>query len=65
MTGQPETPKRTPRRIWNFTPSLPNQVAPYWNWPHKPLASLKYLLRSWNPVGIRCLFLIGAIVTWM
>ncbi|MFT5007072.1 MAG: lathosterol oxidase, partial [Paracoccaceae bacterium] len=40
MTGQPETPKRTPRRIWNFTPSLPIQVAPYWNWPLKPLASL-------------------------
>ncbi|KAG1715156.1 hypothetical protein GQR58_000113 [Nymphon striatum] len=62
----PQTrPARTPRRIWNFTPNLPIQTAPYWDWPMKPMASLMYLLRSWNPVGLRCLFLLGAIITWM
>lgn len=65
MTDQSETPTRAPRRLWNFTPSLPIKVAPYWDWPLKPLASVLYLLRSWNPVGMRCLFLIGAIITWM
>lgn len=52
------------RKIWNFTPSLPLQMAPYYAWPLKPIASLVYLLRSWNPVGMRCLFLLGAIITW-
>lgn len=56
---------RTPRRIWNFTPNLPIQMAPYWDWPMKPVAIVVYLLRSWNPVGMRCLFLLGSIITWM
>ena len=64
MTDQPETPPRTPRRIWNFTPALPLQLAPYWDWPLRPLASLVYLLKSWNPVGMRLMFLIAAAVTW-
>ena len=59
-----DTAPRPPRRPWHYTPALPIQVAPYWDWPLRPLASFAYLLRSWNPVGLRCLFLIGAIVTW-
>ena len=62
MTDRPEP--RGGRRLWNFTPQLPIQLAPYWDWPLRPLASLRYLLRSWTPVGMRCLFLIAAIVTW-
>ena len=58
----PHAPVR--RKIWNFTPSLPLQMAPYYAWPLKPIASLMYLLRSWNPVGMRCLFLLGAVITW-
>ncbi len=54
-----------PRKIWSFTPSLPLQVAPYWDWPLQPVNSVKYLLRSWNPVGLRFLFLVGAIITWL
>ena len=53
------------RKIWNYTPTLPIKVAPYWDWPAKPVTSLGYLLRSWNPVGMRMLFLIAAVVTWI
>lgn len=62
MTDTP--PKREPRKIWNFTPELPIRPAPYWDWPMKPLKTLLYLLRSWNPVGMRFLFLIAAVITW-
>ena len=55
----------TPRKVWHYTPGLPLRLAPYWDWPLKPLASLLYLLKSWNPVATRFLFLVGAIVTWV
>lgn len=60
-----DTPPRTPRRIWNFTPKLPIRPAPYWDWPVRPIVAISYLLRSWNPVGLRFLFLLGAIGTWL
>lgn len=52
------------RRVWNFTPPLPIRMAPYWDWPMRPLAAMAYLLRSWNPVGMRFLFLVAALITW-
>ena len=64
MSDQAAETSRTKRSIWNHTPPLPLQLAPYWDWPMRPIASLGYLLKSWNPVGLRCLFLIGAIATW-
>jgi sterol desaturase/sphingolipid hydroxylase (fatty acid hydroxylase superfamily) len=64
VTDKPRLPPRAPRKVWNFTPNLPLQLAPYWDWPLRPLASLLYLLRSWNPVGPRFLFLLGAVITW-
>jgi Delta7-sterol 5-desaturase len=60
-TGAP----RAARKIWNYTPALPLRLAPYWDWPLAPVASLKYLARSWNPVAQRCLFLVCAIITWL
>ena len=60
----PAAPKRQARKIWNYTPDLPLQLAPYWDWPLKPLASIKYLLRSWNPVAQRFLFLLAAFAVW-
>lgn len=30
----------------------------------KPLASIKYLLQSWNPLALRALLLVFAIITW-
>ena len=48
----------TGRNTWNYTPRLPVRVAPYWDWPARPIAAAVYLLRSWNPVGMRFLFLL-------
>ncbi|MCJ8308632.1 MAG: sterol desaturase family protein [Hyphomicrobiales bacterium] len=62
--SKPTTPPSR-RKVWHYTPALPLQLAPYWDWPLKPLASLLYLLKSWNPVATRFLFLVGAIVTWV
>ncbi|MEM9624511.1 MAG: sterol desaturase family protein, partial [Pseudomonadota bacterium] len=59
------SPSPARRKVWHYTPALPLQLAPYWDWPLKPLASVLYLLKSWNPVATRFLFLIGAIVTWI
>ena len=58
-------PARRPRKVWHFTPALPIRMAPYWDWPARPLAAIVYLLKSWNPVGMRFLFLIAAVVTWV
>ena len=50
--------------IWHFSPKLPIKGAPYFDRPNKPFKSLLYLLRSWNPLGQRCLFLILALIVW-
>ena len=63
MTEQANAP-RPKRKIWNFTPDLPIKTSPYWDWPAKPLASIKYLLQSWNPLALRALLLGFAIFTW-
>ncbi|WP_371228687.1 sterol desaturase family protein [Roseovarius sp. 2305UL8-3] len=63
MTQSPP-PARKPRQIWNYTPDLPLRLAPYWDWPMRPVASLLYLLRSWNPVAQRFLFLLAAFAVW-
>ncbi len=55
---------RPARKLWNFTPALPLQTAPYWDWPLKPVASALYLLRSWSPLGTRCLMLVAALIAW-
>ena len=65
MTDHSNRPERTQRKIWNFTPSLPLQLAPYWDWPMKPLASVLYLLRSWKPLGTRFMILGAAIIIWL
>ena len=59
-----ESPRRPKRQLWNYTPSLPIQLAPYWDWPQKPMSSLGYLLKSWNPIGMRFLILVAAAVSW-
>lgn len=64
MTNPPNPP-RPKRQLWNFTPSLPLQVAPYWDWPMRPLASALYLLKSWNPLAQRFFILMMAAVVWM
>ncbi|MEM7464474.1 MAG: sterol desaturase family protein, partial [Pseudomonadota bacterium] len=60
----PDTPNEAIRKVWNFTPPLPLQLAPYWDWPLRPLASITYLLKSWNPLGTRLIFLVIAVISW-
>ncbi len=54
-------PRKT---FWHYTPPLPVKLSPYYNWPPKPVASLIYLLKSWNPVGWRFLMFLMAIAIW-
>ncbi len=63
MTSPANAP-RPKRKIWNYTPQLPIQTSPYWDWPMKPLAALRYLLQSWNPLALRAFLLGFAIITW-
>ena len=65
MTDQSNTTGPQRRRIWNYTPTLPVKLAPFWDWPMRPLASMAWLLKSWNPIGMRCLFLLTAVVVWL
>ena len=52
------------RKTWNFTPALPLQLAPYWDWPLRPIESLFCLLRSWNPLAMRFVYLAVAVAVW-
>ena len=49
---------------WNHNPRLPIQTAPYFDWPPRPGAIVKWLASVWFPVSER-LFIIGiACATW-
>lgn len=64
MTDSAPREPRPRRKVWNYTPALPLRTAPYWDWPLRPFAALFYLLKSWNPVAMRCFFLLCAIGAW-
>ena len=52
MTDKSETPAQTPQTSLELYAILaPTGRTLTWDWPLKPLASLLYLLRSWNPSG--------------
>jgi len=40
------------RRLWHHIPQLPVQLTPWFDWPPRPAASLKWLLSLWRPVGL-------------
>ncbi|MDA4846711.1 sterol desaturase family protein [Hoeflea poritis] len=65
MSKPAKPAKRPARKVWHYTPVLPLRLAPYWDWPMRPLASLLYLLKSWNPVAMRFVILLAAIATWL
>ena len=65
MPESTETKEKVSRKTWHFTPELPLKLAPYWDWPLRPVSSLVFLLKSWNPVGQRFLFLFAAAISWM
>ena len=59
-----QKPKRTPPKIWHYTPELPLKQAPYFEWPLSPTASVKYLFNVWKPFGQRSLMLALATAIW-
>lgn len=64
-SARPATrPKRAPRKIWHYTPSLPIAQAPYCEWPLRPRACLLHLLKSWSPLAERFFILLIAIAIW-
>ena len=52
-------------QTWNFTPSLPDTLAPYYNRPFNLINSVKYLFSTWRPSGLRFLLLLLAIACWV
>ena len=52
------------RKIWNYTPHLPLERAPYYEWPIKPLKIALYLLNSWKPLGMRFFMMVIALCVW-
>lgn len=64
-TGRPERTPGTGKRAWNYTPPLPVRVAPYFAWPPKPLAILKWILGGWFPLSERLLILLLSLVSWL
>jgi len=52
------------RRKWNFRPNLDEQLAPFYHWPPQIVPTLRYILASWSPFGVRALILGFAIITW-
>ncbi|MBX2838672.1 MAG: sterol desaturase family protein [Gammaproteobacteria bacterium] len=48
---------------WNYTPTLPVNVSPYFNWPPKIGAAITWIVRGWFPVSERLIILILAIVS--
>lgn len=57
--------RRKQRKIWNYTPPLPIEPAPYMQWPIRPRDGLVFFLRSWSPLTERFFVLIAAVVIWM
>ena len=62
--GQQQPDAKRRKQFWDYTPELPIQTAPYFEWPMQPFASLIYLLKSWNPAGWRFLMLGFAWLVW-
>ena len=58
------TPKRAPRRTWNFTPELPVTQAAWFERPFSAAGSVKYLFEVWRPFSPRFLMLLVAIAAW-
>ena len=51
-------------RAWHYTPDLPLTVAPYYQWPCKPLAVARWLIGGWFPLSERLIILVLAIFSW-
>lgn len=50
---------------WNHNPQLPIQTAPYFDWPPRPGAIVKWLASVWFPVSERLAIIGIACATWV
>jgi len=50
------------RATWNYTPSLPVAVSPYFRWPPDVSGIFKWMVRGWLPVSERLIILLLAIL---
>ena len=53
------------RKEWNHTPELPIAVSPHWQWPPKPLATLKWYADGWFFLTINLGILVLALVSYL
>lgn len=52
-------------KMWHFRPDLPLSVSPYFSWPFRPEAIIRWFARSWLPVTERLIFFLLAWVSWL
>ena len=55
------TPNRK-SKVWNHAPELPLAPMPYWYWPPRPWAVLRWLFENFLQVSDRALFLVYSFV---
>lgn len=58
-------PARAVPKVWHYTPALPVAQAPYFERPFSLTDSVKYLLAVWNPLSLRFVMLLVAVVAWV
>jgi len=51
-------------KLWNYIPSLPIQVSPYFRKPFNLVNILKWMFSSWFPASDRLVVLLLAILSW-
>lgn len=56
--------KKNLKSRWNFRPDLSGQIAPYYAWPPRLGASLRYVAESWSLLGARIYVLGISILCW-
>lgn len=49
------------RTTWHFTPELPVNVSPYFQWPTNPRKVMQWMISSWLPISERLIILLLAI----
>ena len=47
--------------VWNYHPELPLQPVPYWSWPPRPLAVIKWIYENFLSFTDRFLYIVYAI----
>ena len=59
-----ETAAAKNKRKWIYRPNIDEQMAPFYDWPPRIGASLRYILNSWGPFSVRIYVLALSIFTW-